>query len=240
MKIAKYALAACVVSLGFTSMAQDNTQKANCKEKCKEKCASSEASNEKKKAHVMDALELSDDQREEIESLREELNDKRATLKADESLDEAARMEQMKALKAEKKSAMEEILTEDQQEKLTAMKAEMKAERKANKKDVTPGEVAEKQTAKMIEVIEDLTPEQEERLRILNLKVANKIDAIKKDDTMTDEKKKEFIKGNKEDKRRMLESILTEAQLAQWDAHVANKKKMKFEKKKTTESPKSE
>jgi len=37
-----------------------------------------------------------------------------------------------------------------------------------------------------------------------------------------------------------LESILTEEQLAQWDAHIADKKKMKFNKKKTTEEPKSD
>lgn len=236
MKIVKFALAACIVSVGFTSVAQEDTKKADCKEKCKEKCTSHES----KKAHVMDELDLSDDQRAEIDALREEMKEKRASLKADESLDEAARKEQIKELKAEKDAAMEEILTEDQQEKLAAMKAEKKANHKAHRKDITPGEYAEKQTAKMLEVIDDITPEQEERLRILNLKVAEKIDVIKKDESMSDEKKKEFIKGNKEDKRRMLESILTEAQLAQWDEHIANKKKMKTVPKKTLEEPKSE
>ncbi|PWL28099.1 MAG: hypothetical protein DCO96_08970 [Fluviicola sp. XM-24bin1] len=221
MKIVRFALAACIVSVGFTSLAQEDTGKQKC---------------EDKRAHVMDELNLSDDQRAEIDALREEMKDKRATLKADESLDEAARRDEMKALKAEKKAAMEEILTDDQKSKL----AEMKAERKAKRDEVTPAQYAEKQTAKMKEVIDNLTPEQEEQLHALNMKVAMKIDAIKKDESMSDEKKKEFIKGNREDKRRMLEQILTEEQLAQWDAHIANKKKMKIKKKKTTESPKSE
>ncbi len=224
MKIVKYAVAACIVSVGFTSMAQEDAQKAKCKEK---------------KEHAMEALELSDDQRAEIDALREEMKDKRATLKADESLDEAARKEEMKALKSEHKEAISEILTEDQLAKLEEIKAEKKAERKAKRDAITPEEVAEKQTAKMLEVIDNLTSEQEEQLHALNLKVAMKIDAIKKDETMTDEKKKEFIKGNKEDKRRMLETILTEEQLAQWDQHISDKRKMKFDKKKM-EEPKSE
>lgn len=233
MKIVKYAMVACIVSVGFTGTAQEDSHKG----KCKEKCAASNASCNSIKAQAMDALELSDDQQAEIKALREEMKEKRATLKADASLDEAARVEQMKALRSENKAAMEEILTEDQQTKL----AEMKSSHKAHKKDgTTPGEIAERQTAKMLEVIDDITPEQEEQLRTLNLKVANKIDAIKKDDSISEEKKKEFIQGNKEDKRRVLESILTEAQLAQWDAHLENKKGMKFSKGKTLEEPKSE
>ncbi|XOV68823.1 MAG: Spy/CpxP family protein refolding chaperone [Fluviicola sp.] len=221
MKIAKYALALCIASVGLTSVAQNDAQKEKCKEK---------------RAHVMDALDLTDEQRAEMEVLREDMKTKRATLKADESLDEASRKEEFKAMKSEHKKAMKQILTEDQQAKLS----ELKAAHKANRKDMTPGEVAMKQTEKMKEVIDDLTPEQEEQLHALNLKVANKIDAIKKDETMSEEKKKEFIKGNKEDKRRMLESILTEAQLAQWDAHISDKKKLKMGMKKKTESPKSE
>ena len=221
MKIVRFALAACIVSVGFTATAQENAQKEKCKDK---------------KAHAMDQLDLSDDQRAEIDALREELKEKRAALEVDGSLDEAARNEEMKALKDEKKAAMEEILTDDQKAKL----AELKAEHKSARDEMTPAQIAEKQTAKMKEVIDDLTPEQEEQLHDLNLKVAMKIDAIKKDDSMSEEKKKEFIQGNKEDKRRMLETILTEAQLQQWDQHVASKKKMGLDKKKTNETPKSE
>ncbi|MCR9172800.1 MAG: hypothetical protein NXI10_09925 [bacterium] len=221
MKIVKYALAACIISTGFVSTAQEGSQKAHCKNR---------------KAHVMDALELSDNQRTEIEALREEMKEKRATLKADASLDEAAKKEEMKSVREEKKAAMQEILTEEQMDKLQAMKAEHKAKRK----DMTPGEIALKQTEKMKEVIDDLTPEQEEQLHALNLKVVMKIDAIKKDETMSEEKKKEFIKGNMEDKRRMLESILTEAQMQQWDAHVSSKKKMRFGNEKPALEPASE
>lgn len=208
MKIAKYALAACIIAAGFTAIAQDEAKKSKCKER---------------KAQMMESLDLSDDQRAEIEALREEMKDKRATLKADESLDEASRKEEMKSLHAEKKAAMNEILSEEQQAQLK----EMKKLRKAERKDLTPEEVAEKQTAKMKEVIDNLTAEQEERLYALNMKVAMKIDAIKKNDSMTDEKKKEFIKGNKKDKRRMLETILTTEQLKQWDDHKAENKKLK-------------
>jgi len=219
MKIAKYVLVACVLAGGFTSLAQDVKK----------------GEYHGKKTHAMDALDLSDDQLAEIETLREEMKEKRATLKADESLDEAVRKEEMKALRAEKKAAMDEILTDEQKSKV----AEMKAEHKAKRKDATPGEIANRQTEKMKEVL-DLTPEQEEQVRALNLKVALKIDAIKKDDSMSEEKKREFIKGNKEDKRRMLETILTEDQMKLWDEHLANRRQLKSLKNKPAVEPKSE
>lgn len=220
MKIAKYVLVACVLAGGFASIAQENGQKPQ---------------PPGKKGQVMKALELSDDQLAEIKALREDMKEKRATLIANESLDEASRKEEMKALRAEKKAAIEEILTEEQKMKL----AEMKTKHNASRKDLTPGEIADRQTEKMKEVL-DLTPEQEEQVRALNLKVALKIDAIKKDDSMSAEKKKEFIKGNKEDKRRMLETILTEDQLKLWDEHLENKRKLKHSNNKSATAPKSE
>lgn len=207
MKIVKFTMIACLVATGFTAVAQDDAKHTDQKEK---------------KEKAMDALELSDDQRAEIDALRSEMKEKIATLKADESLEDDAKKAEFKAIKQEKKEALNAILTEEQQTKLEAMKAE----KKAQKKDITPEDVAKKQTDRMKEVLE-LTAEQEEQIYALNLKVANKIDVIKKDDSMADEKKKEFIKGNKEDQRRALEAILTTDQLAKWDAHMAEKKKLK-------------
>lgn len=213
MKIFKFTMIACFVATGFTAVAQDNAKHTDRKDQ---------------KEKVMDALELSDDQRSEIDALRAEMKEKLDGLKADESLEGEAKKAEFKAIKQEKKEAFNEILTEEQRSKLEAMKAE----KKAQKRDITPEDAAQKQTDKMKEVLE-LTTEQEQQVYELNLKVANKIDVIKNDDAMTDEKKKEFIKGNKEDKRRALEAILTAEQLTEWDAYLASKKKLKGGSKKS-------
>ena len=206
MKIAKYAFIACLLTTGFTATAQEETTQVS----------------KEKKEKAIESLELSEDQRAEIEALREETRAKLSAIKADEAMDTEAKRAEMKAIKKENKAAMNEILTEEQRTEL----AEIKSEKKAARKEITPGEVARKQTDKMKEVIE-LTEEQEEKVYLLNLKVANKIDAIKKDENMTSEKKREFIKGNKEDQRRSLEHILSTEQMETWEAHLASKKKKK-------------
>ncbi|GAB5419220.1 MAG: hypothetical protein Crog4KO_25650 [Crocinitomicaceae bacterium] len=212
MKIAKYTLIACLVATGFSATAQDDEKPQVRKEK---------------KAKAMESLDLSDDQRAEIDALRTETREKLQAIKADEDMEQDAKKAEAKAIRKESREAMSAVLSDDQKAKLK----EIKAERKAAYKDVTPEDVAKKQTEKMKEVVE-LTSEQEEKVYALNLKVANKIDVIKKDATMTDEQKKEFIKGNKEDKRRALEDILTADQLEAWDAHIASKKKMRTNMKK--------
>lgn len=95
-----------------------------------------------------------------------------------------------------------------------------------NHGEKTPGEIANAQTEKMIELL-SLTEEQIEKVRALNLKVATKIDVIRNDETMTAERKKEFIKGNREDHKSMLRSILTDEQFATYEAHLAAKKPMR-------------
>ncbi len=208
MKIAKYTLIACLVATGFAATAQDDVKPETQKEK---------------KAKAMESLDLSDDQRAEIDALREETRKKLEAIKADEDMEMDAKKAEAKAIRKESKEAMTAVLSEEQKAKLKAIKVTYK--------DMSPEDVAKKQTEKMKEVI-DMSPTQEERVYALNLKVANKIDVIKKDATMSDEKKKEFIKGNKEDKRRALEQILTEDQMELWDAHIAAKKKMKTPMKK--------
>ena len=72
-------------------------------------------------------------------------------------------------------------------------------------------EKAKLQTKNMTELL-DLTEEQIPKVYELNLMVANKIDVIKKDASMSSEKKIEFIAGNHKDQMYALKSLLTEEQ----------------------------
>jgi hypothetical protein len=74
-----------------------------------------------------------------------------------------------------------------------------------------PEERAKLQTKNMTELL-DLSEEQIPKVYELNLIVANKIDVIKNDASMSPEKKKEFIDGNHKDQVYALKSLLTEEQ----------------------------
>ena len=82
-----------------------------------------------------------------------------------------------------------------------AMK-ELHEAKNTDKPEKTPEQRAEAQTKKMTEEL-NLTEDQQKQVMELNLKVEHKIQAIKNDDSMSDEKKKKFIAGNKKDKRKI-------------------------------------
>lgn len=82
----------------------------------------------------------------------------------------------------------------------------------------TPKSIAGKQTKKMVALLE-LTPDQTLKVGDLNLKVQEKIAAIKSSDKSA-EKKQEFINGNLKDRLNTLSSILTEAQFVKYKASL--------------------
>ena len=80
----------------------------------------------------------------------------------------------------------------------------------------SPESISKKQTAKMTKQL-NLTPDQKEKVSNLNLRVQQKIDAVKKSN-ISEEKKQEFIQGNMNDRLNMLSTILTKEQLAKYTA----------------------
>jgi len=99
---------------------------------------------------------------------------------------------------------------------------------KEEHKNWEPQDKADKMTEHMTEELE-LTDAQVERVKVLNLKVAEKIKAIKEDDSMSKEKKKEFIEGNMEDHKNVMKSILTADQFVKYE-EMAEKMKSKHDK----------
>lgn len=81
----------------------------------------------------------------------------------------------------------------------------------------TPGEEAAALTAEMTTAL-SLTPAQVEQVTVLNLKVANKIEAINTNASFTTEKKNLFSAGNKADHKNIMVSILTAQQLTTYEA----------------------
>lgn len=170
-------------------------------------------------------LNLSDEQAEDIRKMKESHMITVKKIKADQSITEEVKKAQLKQLKENHRTKVRGVLTPEQVVQLDALEAQKKEARKK-----TPGERAEAKTERMRTDL-NLTEDQVERVRILNLKVENKIQAIRDDASMSKEKKREFIKGNKEDHKRVMESILTPEQLETYEALQAERKAKKANKR---------
>jgi len=168
-------------------------------------------------------LSLTPDQAKKLEAANNKLTEAKKEAKSNESLSEDARKKAIKNAKESFKSELATFLSEDQ---LTKMK-ELHEAKNTDKPEKTPEQRAEAQTKKMTEEL-NLTEDQQKQVMELNLKVEHKIQAIKNDDSMSDEKKKKFIAGKKKDKRNALSAILTADQM---EILNAKKDKKKSEKK---------
>ncbi len=108
------------------------------------------------------------------------------------------------------------------QDKKVAKKKTIGIAQTVSVKEDTPEIRAEKQTNLMKEEL-NLTPQQTEKVSVLNTKVEQKIQAII-DGNLPEEKKKAFIAGNMKDKLAALSTILDDKQIAKYKALVASNK----------------
>ena len=217
MKILKFAIVALIAFGGANAFAQEETPV---------KTEKKEAKTPQEKANLKinkltEALELTEEQQVKAKEISERFITRIQAIKADTTIAVETKKAQFKELKKAHKEEIKAILDENQLVKLEQLEAERKAKKEASKK--TPEERAEAQTQRMATAL-DLTEEQIEKVRILNLKVINKIQVIKEDESMTPEKKKEFIKGNKQDHKSVMKSILTDEQFVKYEEYLANRR----------------
>lgn len=90
------------------------------------------------------------------------------------------------------------------------------------KPNSTPEERAAHQTEKMSEKLL-LTPEQKAKVSEINLAILQKNEAIRNDQNLTPETKKESVKGNNEARAQMIKAILTPEQLQKFEEMEANR-----------------
>ena len=197
MKKVSILLASLVIC--FSSLAQEGHKK----------------SPEERAAHMTEKLStelsLSAEQKTEIEKINATYLADMHAIKENSEMQEEQKHEALKELRKNWKSSVQNELTEEQKAKME----ELKEDRKEMQK-LTPAEKAENKTAKMKEEL-GLSEEQTQQVRELNRKVADKIEAIRNDETISPEKKKEFIQGNRKDYKRVLSSILTPEQLTKYE-----------------------
>ena len=174
----------------------------------------------KKVEKLTEIIDLTEEQASKIQTLTFEFVSLKRKIKTDETISAEDKKTQIKDAKKASKEQFNKILTEEQLTKLKELKEEHK--------NMDPQKKADKMTKHMTEELE-LTDDQVERVKVLNLKVAEKIKAIKEDETMSKEKKKEFIKGNMKDHKNVMKSILTADQFVKFE-EMSEKMKSKHEK----------
>ena len=132
-------------------------------------------------------------------------------IKSDESMGKDQQKAEIKQISETHDAGIKNLLTEEQFALYEQNKAEKKAEYQA-KNQLTPEERAAKKTAHIKELC-TLTADQEAKVSELNIRVEQKIEVIRKDESMSEDRKKEFIKGNRKDQMNVLKSILTPEQV---------------------------
>ena len=186
--------------LTFGVGAQENDQKKSPEEKAKVMTE-----------RLAEEVGLNETQKIEIEKINAQYISDMKAIKADESKDEDQKREAFKELRQNHKTQVEAQLTEEQKAKLSAAREERKDAPK-----LTPEEKAAKKTEKMKAEL-GLSEEQAAKIGDLNQTVALKIAAIKNDESMTPERKKQFIQGNKKDYQKALKTILTQDQMKKYE-----------------------
>lgn len=78
-------------------------------------------------------LGLSKDQKSQLKPVRQSAKEQIKAVKADTTLSKTERKARLKAIRADRKSKMNAILTPDQQQKLAALRAERRAQKRGAK-----------------------------------------------------------------------------------------------------------
>ena len=163
------------------------------------------------------AFEIEGEKKDKLEAINLEFINDIMEVKKDSTIKKEAKKEKIKAIADKRHEALADILTADQltelkekeQEKM-AKRAKMMEKRKMEKMK-SPAERAKMKTDHLKEEL-SLTDDQYNKVYDLTVKVSEKIEAIKKDETMDDARKKEFIRGNMKDFENEMSKILTAEQ----------------------------
>lgn len=179
---------------------------------------------------MAEAFEIEGEKKDKLEAINLEFVNNIMEVKKDSTIKKEAKKEKIQTIAEKRHEALEDILTEDQLKKLKEKEQEKMAkrskmmEKRKKEKMMTPEQRAKKKTDHLKEEL-SLTDDQYNKVNDLTVKVIQKIDAIKKDDTMDEARKKEFIKGNKKDFESEMKNILTSEQFEKFQEMKKNHKK---------------
>jgi Spy/CpxP family protein refolding chaperone len=180
------------------------------------------------KGSGFEKLNLTADQKAQMEALKEEFKKESQALKAQESTLTAAQMkEKRRALHEKHKTQMQSILTQEQKEQIAKMKAEHKASWEAHKGgkgrfDSTArgnfGQRGVKRDAGMQRSAElakelNLTAAQQTKMQQLRTDFRSQMEAVRNNNSLTQEQKRTKFQELAKAQQEQMKSILTKEQI---------------------------
>lgn len=163
---------------------------------------------------MMDKLNLTDAQKAQFKTEKENFRKQMEELKKNENITVKEWKSRMQQLQTGHKTKMQSILTADQKSQIEKQKTEMKAKHE---------EMAKERNEKMKERLK-LNAEQSLKMDKLREEMKTKIDAIRDNKTLAPQLKKEQIMELKKQQRENMKTILTEEQLKQLKERNPHKK----------------
>ena len=171
-----------------------------------------------KRGDAMKELNLTEDQKAKIKSIREAQMAEMKALKADgkSEADKDAR----KALHDKYKAQMDAVLTADQKAKLDKQKEEWKEKGKAGKADgFGKGQKGDrKDRMKEFGKELNLTADQQARVKSINEDFKAKMQTLRSNSTLSQDEKREQFKKLAESHKTNLKAVLTQEQIAKMEA----------------------
>lgn len=172
---------------------------------------------------MAEKFELEGEKKEKLEKVNLEFTQSLEKVKNDKSLSKEQKKEKVKAIMDKRHTDLADVLTAEQLEELKKVekekmeKKQQMVEKRKKERQVSPADHAKKKSDHLKQEL-SLSDDQYTKVYDLTLKVSEKIDVIKKDDTMDQEKKKKFIQGNMKDYRNEMKQILTGEQFERFKA----------------------
>jgi Spy/CpxP family protein refolding chaperone len=160
---------------------------------------------------VMADLNLTEEQKAEFKTLNSEHRKQMAELKKQDNITVKESREKMEALRKDHHAKFEALLTPDQKARLEKKKEARKdkmrerGHEKMGERDKSRGERMKKEL--------NLTAEQSAKLDASRKKMAEKMESIRNDKSLTEEQQKEKRKELRKEQMENMKSILTEEQL---------------------------
>jgi Spy/CpxP family protein refolding chaperone len=166
-------------------------------------------------------LALDDVQFKSVNAINEEYAGKMEELKKDTAISKESRHEQMRTLHREKNVAIRKILTPEQSTKWAALGAD--------KKGTHPAKARRSYEDHAVRMQKDLslTDEQTAEIETIHKEFASKFDALKRDSTLARDNARDKGHQLRKEYLSKTKAVLTEEQIARWEAQQAERRKKK-------------
>lgn len=173
-------------------------------------------------AAMMKNLDLTEDQKSRLKTIREAQAKEMAELKKNENITVKEMKTRQKAIQENYKSQIESVLTPEQKTQLQELKKEGK-----NKGDKMKGERMRGKKEEAGKMVDDLNLSAEQKAKMSQLREEFKVkaEALRKDESMDKEAKKKAFKKLHEENKAQMKSVLTKEQIEKMEAGKGKRSK---------------